>query len=564
MVRSQRFAAHSRVPALISALAFAIGFFNIASNTFRKFRGPSGAVERYVSVFLNSTAFATALFTGLVLILLSKALRRRKRRAWRVAVIMLLLNLASELFRFHFHPTQVFFSAFLLLVLFFFRDEFYAVSDPTTKFRPLYIFIFSFIFFLIIGILFFYLRHSADVIGNPTFSEVALTVLSGFVWISGPISLSSKIAQDTMELVLGLFGFLIFLMPLGAFFRRVKSLPVSSEEEKTRIVQLVEKFGDSDSLAFFATREDKSTVWSENLKAGIAYRVENGVMLASGDPFGEYSIWADAISAFLKKAEEHGWTPAVMGASERGGKLWIEHAGLSAIEIGDEAIVHVDEYSLEGHAMSNVRQTINRARRQGYVCEVKEVSELTQEQRKEISQKAQNWRGGASERGFSMSMDRFLGELDSKAVLTLGYLDSQLVSFLYFVPWGKVGLSLDRMQRDPHISQGITELLIDTAVEYASERKIRYISLNFAAFRSVLERAEKINAGPVLRSIRWLVQFSSGWFQVESLYRFNAKFHPEWQPRYLLHPGIGELSSVIWAALKAEKFISGFGRRKVK
>ena len=137
-------------------------------------------------------------------------------------------------------------------------------------------------------------------------------------------------------------------------------------------------------------------------------------------------------------------------------------------------------------------------------------SDLTPEQRKEISQKAQNWRGGASERGFSMSMDRFLGELDSKAVLTLGYLDSQLVSFLYFVPWGKVGLSLDRMQRDPHISQGITELLIDTTVEYARERKIRYISLNFAAFRSVLERAEKINAGPVLRSIRWLVQFSSG------------------------------------------------------
>ena len=167
--------------------------------------------------------------------------------------------------------------------------------------------------------------HSADVIGNPTFSEVALTVLSGFVWISGPISLSSKIAQDTMELVLGLFGFLIILMPLGAFFRRVKSLPVSTEEEKTRIVQLVEKFGDSDSLAFFATREDKSTVWSQNLKAGIAYRVENGVMLASGDPFGEYSIWAEAISAFLKKAEEHGWTPAVMGASERGGKIGRAH-----------------------------------------------------------------------------------------------------------------------------------------------------------------------------------------------------------------------------------------------
>ena len=128
-----------------------------------------------------------------------------------------------------------------------------------------------------------------------------------------------------------------------------------------QIISLVEKFGDGDSLAFFATRDDKSVIWSNNRQAGIAYRVQNGVMLASGDPFGEPSLWPEAIENFLSKAREYGWTPAVMGASERGGRAWIDNANLSAIEIGDEAIVDVKDFSLEGHSMSNVRQTLNKA-----------------------------------------------------------------------------------------------------------------------------------------------------------------------------------------------------------
>jgi lysyl-tRNA synthetase class 2 len=48
---------------------------------------------------------------------------------------------------------------------------------------------------------------------------------------------------------------------------------------------------------------------------------------------------------------------------------------------------------------------------------------------------------------------------------------------------------------------------------------------------------------------------------VESLYRFNAKFQPEWRTRYVLYPKAKDLVAVAWAALKAEKFIAGFGKR---
>ena len=119
------------------------------------------------------------------------------------------------------------------------------------------------------------------------------------------------------------------------------------------------------------------------------------------------------------------------------------------------------------------------------------------------------------------------------------------------------------MQRDKDAEQGITELMIVDAVEYARENNITHISLNFAAFRSLFERAEKISAGPITRGTRNLIRFFSNWFQVESLYRFNAKFQPEWQTRYVLYPKASDLPKVAWAALRAEKFISSFRKHSV-
>jgi lysyl-tRNA synthetase class 2 len=80
--------------------------------------------------------------------------------------------------------------------------------------------------------------------------------------------------------------------------------------------------------------------------------------------------------------------------------------------------------------------------------------------------------------------------------------------------------------------------------------------LNFAAFRSALERGEKLGAGPILRIWRRILLFASRWLQIESLYRFNAKFQPHWQPRFLVYPTGSDLPRVGLAALEAEAFLT--------
>lgn len=554
----------SSIPLILGRIAYLAGLFNIFSNSVHHASARISKLTNYLPVFIHSTAFATQTFTGVAMIILGRGLIRRKRRAWVLSLIIFSINIASDLLRISRHPAQLIIAGLFILMLVIFRGEFYAVSDPQTKWLPLVGFLLAFLVMFSIGVLVLLNRHRDSFVGNPSVWNIVVTVVEGFLGISGPIEFISQRTSDYVETTLAALGFFILLVPLALYFRRVKPIAKMSNEDIEIVRRLIRHDTDQDSLGYFATRRDKSVMWAANKKAGIAYRVQGGVMLASGDPFGEYSLWPDAIDVFLEEAKRYAWTPAVMGASDRGGEVWVEHAGMTAFEIGDEAIIKVKDFTLEGRPMANVRQMVNRIKRKGYSAYTTRWSDLDPKIRTELRGLAKKWRYGTPERGFSMAMDRFGEDIDGDAIITIATLGDEIKGLLYFVPWADYGISLDRMQRERGTDPGVNELLIVQTVEWARENQISDISLNFAAFRSLFERADKISAGPVTRGSRNLIRFFSNFFQVESLYRFNAKFNPEWQTRYLIYPRTTDIAKIGWAAIKAEQFIGSFRSHAVK
>lgn len=554
----------SSIPLILGRIAYLAGLFNIFSNSLQHASSRVAKLSSYLPVFIHSTAFATQTFTGVAMVILGRGLIRRKRRAWVLSLVIFSINIASDLFRLSIHPAQIVVSGFFISLLILFRKEFYAVSDPQTRSLPFIGFFLAFLVMFSIGVLVLLNRHRDSFVGNPSVWNIVLTVVEGFLGISGPIEFINQRTSDYVETTLAALGFFILLVPLALYFRRVKPIPKMSEEDIDNVRKLIKHDVEQDSLGYFATRRDKSVIWTENKKAGIAYRVESGVMLASGDPFGEYSLWPDAVDAFLEEAKRYAWTPAVMGASDRGGEVWVEHAGMTAFEIGDEAIIKVKDFTLEGRPMANVRQMVNRIKRKGYVAYTSRWSDLDPAIKIELRSLAKKWRYGAPERGFSMAMDRFGEEIDGETVITIATLGDEIKGLLYFVPWANDGISLDRMQRERGTDPGVNELLIVQSVDWARANMIEEISLNFAAFRSLFERAEKISAGPITRGSRNLIRFFSNFFQVESLYRFNAKFNPEWQTRYLVYPKTTDIAKISWAAIKAEQFIGSLRSHAVK
>ncbi|MFD1658582.1 phosphatidylglycerol lysyltransferase domain-containing protein [Streptomyces caeni] len=365
-----------------------------------------------------------------------------------------------------------------------------------------------------------------------------------------------------VNVTINAFSTLLVLAVLYAAFRSRRAVDPITEDDERRLRALLATHGARDSLGYFALRREKSVIWSPTGKAAVVYRVVGGVSLASGDPLGDPEAWPGAIEPWLAQARAHGWIPAVMGASEEAGTVYTRH-GLDALELGDEAIVDVGEFTLDGRGMRTVRQACNRVRRAGYTVRIRRHADIPAEEMAYLLDKADDWRDGATERGFSMALGRLGDTEDGQCVmLECTDADGRLRALLSFVPWGPHGLSLDLMRRDRDSENGLVEFMVIELLRRAREIGVAQVSLNFAMFRSVFERGARLGAGPVLRLWRSLLSFFSRWWQIESLYRANAKYRPIWEPRFLLFEKSADLLRIGVASACAEGFLEAPGLPK--
>jgi lysyl-tRNA synthetase class 2 len=490
--------------------------------------------------------------TGLLLLMLSHGLRRRKRRACRAVILLLGTSIVIHLVHYP-HIGRAVVTAALLAVLVFYRREFYAVGDPRTRWRALVVLGGLVLADIAIGLSFIMLARGLS--SGYSVMQRVQSVIYGLFGFSGPVQFGPEGHGDLFGLLTSALGIFTLITAAYMFLRPAEPAGRLSGQDAARIRELLDRHGEQDSLGYFTLRDDKSIMWSPTGKSCIGYRVLSGVMLAAGDPIGDPEAWPGAIHAFLDEAARHAWVPAVMGCGELGAEVWCREGDLTALELGDEAIVDVAGFSLEGRAMRNVRQMVSRVCRHGYVAGFHRTGDMPRAELDSLIRQADSWRGSPTERGFSMALGRVGGGDDGRCVIVTATENGVLRAILHFVPWGPDGLSLDLMRRDRAAQPGLNDFLIVETIKHAHELGVRRISLNFAAFRSALERGERIGAGPVLRAWRRILLFMSRWFQIESLYKFNAKFNPDWVPRFMVFPSTRDTPRIGLAALEAEAFL---------
>jgi lysyl-tRNA synthetase class 2 len=365
-----------------------------------------------------------------------------------------------------------------------------------------------------------------------------------------------------LNAIFGLFGALALMAAAIVLFQSQRAENALTGEDESAIRGLLELYGKNDSLGYFATRRDKSVVFAPNGRAAITYRVEVGVCLASGDPLGDPRARPQAIDAWLQLCQAYGWTPGVMGASSQAAQAF-RAAGLTALELGDEAILHTADFKLSGPDMRGVRQAVTRARRAGLTVRIRRHRELSAEEMKQVIARADAWRDTETERGFSMALGRLGDPADSDCLLVEAVdRGNHVVAMLSLVPWGNNGVSLDLMRRTPQSPNGTIELMVSELTLNADRLGITRISLNFAMFRSAFAQGSQLGAGPVARLWRGFLVFFSRWWQLETLYRSNVKYQPEWVPRYACYEDARMIPRVGVASVIAEGFlVLPFSRR---
>ncbi|WP_050502298.1 phosphatidylglycerol lysyltransferase domain-containing protein [Streptomyces monomycini] len=552
-----------KVPPLVGTAGAVVGLLNLVAGLFPRFRHSRlHALAEVLPGAVSALAAASSIVVGILLLMLAHGLKRRKRRAWVAAVSLLPVGIAAQLVYRH-SIVGAALSLALLAFLVWHRRAFEALPDPRSRVKAL-------LNFVALGGISFGLglvivnTHPHKIIGDPSVWERFKHVMWGLFGFEGPVRYVNNV-DYTVGYSLGALGLLTVATTVYLAFRPEHPAARLTAQDEEQLRELLARHGGRDSLGYFALRRDKGVVFSPTGKAAVCYRVISGVMLASGDPIGDVEAWPGAIERFMEEARAHSWTPAVTGCSETGGQVWTRETGMDALELGDEAIVDVADFTLTGRSMRNVRQMVKRIERNGYETRVRRVRDLEPEELARIQQAADAWRDTDTERGFSMALGRIDAERDGDAVIATAHLApaegeqpgpfGDLKAMQHYVPWGKDGISLELMRRDRAADPGMNELLIVASLQAAPDLRIKQVSLNFAVFRSSLERGEKLGAGPVIRIWRGMLIFLSRWYQIESLYKFNDKFRPRWEPRFVVFRNSRDIPRIGLAALQAEGYL---------
>ena len=376
---------------------------------------------------------------------------------------------------------------------------------------------------------------------------------------------SSGLLEDRVPRWIFLIGSTISALALiGAWlvlWRSGREFGHATVDDELRVRQLLLQYGEDDSLGYFATRRDKAVIFSPDGKAAVTFRSEGSTSVASADPIGRPESWDDAIDAWIEYCEGHGLYPAVLSASTQGARAYV-NAGLKAWNLGDEAVISTEDFTLRGRTMRPVRQAVQRVERAGYTTQVRRHEELSEAELAEMGRLADEWRGNETERGFSMALNRIGDRADGRCVIITAH-DAQggIRGFLSFVPWGTRGLSLDLMRRDRTAENGLNEFMVSHLVEAGPALGIRRISLNFAVFRNVFAGADEVGAGPITKATDKVLSLASRFWQLETLYRSNDKYRPEWLPRFLCYTPELTVPRAALAMGVAEGFVPFIGPR---
>ena len=322
-------------------------------------------------------------------------------------------------------------------------------------------------------------------------------------------------------------------------------------EDHERAAGIVARHG-GDSLDPFALREDKSFHFAHG--GFLAYRTLRGTAVVSGDPVGPPGTVRAIAADFADFAAQHGWDVVFTAASTRHLEEF-RALGMRTLCIGQEAVVCPARFSLEGRSMRKVRQSVHRVERRGWSVDVVDGLDTQGATAGELDRIERAWRAAHPRTyGFAMCLGRLWGAPeDADAVYVLGRDPSgELQAFIRFVRSGE-GLSLDTMRRSGCEPNGLYEAMISRSLEWASERDLGAVSLNFAGFAHVMRECSNLTAGQ--RLLRAFLTRAHGRFQLERLARFNDKFKPEWRPRYLVYGARTHLPIAALRVLQAEAYV---------
>ena len=529
-----------RLAALLTAL---MGVINVLSAILPSLASRVTRYRGFAALEVERGGRLTAAIAGFALLLLAISLWRRKRVALTAAIVALLVSTVSHILKGPDYE-EALLSLGIALLLYLLRHHFHARSDPPSIRRGLLVLIAAGSFTLFYGVTGFYLLDHHYSVNFSLGSALRQTVVMFTEFYNPglhPITGYGRFFADSIYFVgASTFGYAAILLMQPVLLRHPANL--TEREWAERIVGAHGKT----SLARLALLPDKTYYFSPGGSL-VAYMLKNRVAVALGDPIGPEDDLQPTIAGFQELCAQNDWIPAFY--ETRPETLDIYHkAGYKSTPVGQEAIVDLSTFTLQGKEGKPLRYVLRHFQEMGYSVEFYQppIPKQLIDELQSISDEWLSMVHGAEKR-FSLGWFEEDYIRDS-LIATVQTSEGLITAFANLLPEYQCNeLSIDLMRRRRDVESGTMDFLFVSIFQWAAKQGYDSFNMGLSALAGVGENPKDPASERVLH---FVYENIGQFYNFKGLHSFKAKFRPAWSPRYLIYPSLANLAQV-WMAVVA-------------
>ena len=485
-----------------------------------------------------------AAVSGFILLTLASRLLRRKRIAWILTIVLLVISIASHLLK-GLDVEETIPAGVLLILLLLLRNSFTARSDRPSIAQGIRVLIGALLFTLAYGTAGFFLMERQYQTQFDLVQALKQTFAIFFTTDNGGIQATTRFGSFFITSIY-IVGASTISYAVWMLLRPVLLQVGGTDEERERAYKIIQQHGRS-SLANFCLLPDKSYYFSPSGKTVIAYVPKGRGAIALGDPTGAPEDLKDAIIGYREYCDRNDWYPAFYQTLPDYLDLY-KTLGFKAVKIGEEGIVDLRTFTTQGKAGRNLRNSLNRFSKLGYQVKFYQppIADELLDRLKVISDAWLNEMQG-SEKRFSLGWFDY-DYLRNCEIATVEGKEG-IIAFANIIPeYQSNEITIDLMRKLSNTEHGVMEFLFVSLFQHYQKLDYDSFNLGLSALSGLKEgRSSRLEGG-----LDYLYEHLNRFYNFQGLHGFKDKFNPRWESRYLIYPSLAALPDVVVALVRAD------------
>lgn len=487
------------------------------------------------------------LMAGLLLLVTAAFLLKGLRAAWWFAVFLSLVSLVGHLTKaIDFEEASIAFLAIVMLVGT--RKEYYIKTNPKMRNVGLQTSVLTAFATLIYGIVgFYFLDKKHFNIDFNIWQSIGYTVQSYFLMSCDSLVPASKFASKFL-LSINISGFVSIAFLIYTFVRTYVPHENITDEERELANCLIKAHGNS-ALDHFKTSADKIIYVSESKKAFVAYRISGNFAIVLENPVAENAAEMKAcIAEFDRHCYESGMKSIYYRVPEESLDVYrrLRHKYLF---LGQEGVVDLTTFKLEGGAKKPMRNAINKVIDRGFRATIHEapVKDGILQKIKSVSDE---WLADMERKEIIFSQGMFCWEeLKQQTIITVENSEEKIVAFLNIIPDYAPGeATYDLIRKTKDAPNGVMDFILVELFKYLKEKQVNYVNLGFAPMSGL----DDPHTFPE-KSMKFAYEKIRSFAHYKGLREYKEKFDPVWHNKYLIYQHDYDLLQVPAALAKVIK-----------